>query len=653
MLQLRSIEPHAESPRRRAVPTMMLIPAFLAALSTPSHAQNAATGTPTITVNVFNERHSISPFVYGGNFPKDSTFIRTTGTRLSRWGGNIASSYNWKQHIHNTGSDWYFENFDDVNTIDWVKWVQEAGSAAVVGIAMEDWTPKAPGVYSFSVKKYGPQEKTDPQHPDAGNGMTPDGKKKIQNDPNDAYVPLRDRPSPGDAPGTVYRSEWIEQLKGAFGAHPHLYEFDNEPEIWNGTHRDIHPQPVTYAEMRDKYLDMAHLIKSIDPTAKIMGPVTCGWWFYWNSAAGTADKAANGNVDYLPWWLGQIADADRKSGQRTLDYFEIHAYPEYNSKGTPDEVNASRLRASRGYWDPTFRSEGGIGTPGNATSTQPDATNPAIITRFRAMVNAIYPGTGFGITEWNFWDDKGVGASLADADVYGVFGREKVALATRFCSPDPNSLGSLALQMYKDFGPISVEDRTNINGDLFASYAALSTDGRQLTVMTINKDPKNSVQAKINLAGFKPTTMAAYERAGDGTSIAAIPPTSPPGSYTFKPYSQTLLVFGGTTTPGVVDWSIDKDALMMVTGSRAVLSVRTGNKHSGINIKTIDAQTGVTMTAQQPRVYFGHPGTISVTAGTDPGFYHFTVTGKTSSGRVETQSGWIVVGAPGSLPVKQ
>jgi len=127
---------------------------------------------------------------------------------------------------------------------------------------------------------------------------------------------------------------------------------------------------------------------------------------------------------------------------------------------------------------------------------------------------------------------------------------------------------------------------------------------------------------------------------------------SAPGSYTCKPYSQTLLVFDGTTTPGVVDWSIDKDALMMVTGSHAVLSLSTGNKHGGIYIKSIDVQAGVTMTAQQTRVYLGHPGTIAVTAGTDPGFYHFTVTGKTSTGRAESQSGWIVVGVPGSLPAR-
>ena len=150
--------------RRRLLPTLAPgVVILVAALASPARAQTATPGTPTITVDIFNERHPISPLVYGGNFPKDGAFIRTTGTRLCRWGGNIATSYNWKLRLRNTAADWYFENFDDdTDTIDWVKWVQDSGSAAIVGIPMVDWTPKAAGTKSFSIKKYGPQQKTDP-----------------------------------------------------------------------------------------------------------------------------------------------------------------------------------------------------------------------------------------------------------------------------------------------------------------------------------------------------------------------------------------------------------------------------------------------------------------------------------------------------------
>ena len=640
---------HPSPTRRRLAATLiaLLIP-VLAAYPARSQSQKTTPATPAITVNIFNERHAISPLVYGGNFPEGDPFIGTTGTRLCRWGGNIATSYNWKLHLHNTAADWYFENFGNVDSVNWVRRVENAGSAAIVGIPMVDWTPKAAGLSSFSIKKYGPQQKTDPERPHAGNGLTLDG-KPIRNDPQDAYVPLLDRPSPSDPPGSIYRSEWIGQLKGAFGAYPHLYEFDNEPEIWNGTHRDIHPEPSTYEEMRDKFLRMARLIKAIDPAAQVAGPTVCGWWFYWNSAAGPSDKAAHGGVDYLPWWLGEVAGADRKSGRRTLDVFDIHAYPDYDTNGPPDAVDAKRMRAPRGYWDPTFLSEGGVGTKSDATATQPDMNATAIIPRFRAMVNTLYPGTQFAITEWLYGDDNSVSAALADADTYGTFGREEVDLATRFCSPKPNTLGSLAIEMYKGFAPLSVEDRTNVNPDLFTSYAALSPDGKRLTVMAINKDPKSSVTAKIHLVGFRPRTMTVSARSGRDTSITASPATAVPDSFTFLPFSQTLLVFEGSAAPAAVDWSLDPNALMMVTGGHATLRVRTGDRR-GVRITSVQAAPGVTITPRRPRFADGQPNLIDVAAGAKTGFYRFTVIGRTPSGQQEKQSGWVVVGAPGSLP---
>jgi hypothetical protein len=50
------------------------------------------------------------------------------------------------------------------------------------------------------------------------------------------------------------------------------------------------------------------------------------------------------------------------------------------------------------------------------------------------------------------------------------------------------------------------------------------------------------------------------------------------------------------------------------------------------------ALTNATITASQP-------GTITVTAGSTPGFCHFTVTGS-DGGATQTQGGWIVVGNP-------
>ena len=68
-----------------------------------------------------------------------------------------------------------------------------------------------------------------------------------------------------------------------YGAQPHFYDMDNEMDIWGGTHRDVHPSPVTYEEIRDTYISEARMMPTWDPAAVRFGPVSCCWWFYWNS----------------------------------------------------------------------------------------------------------------------------------------------------------------------------------------------------------------------------------------------------------------------------------------------------------------------------------------------------------------------------------
>ena len=39
----------------------------------------------------------------------------------------------------------------------------------------------------------------------------------------------------------------------------HFYDMDNEPEIWNGTHRDVHPAPPGYDELANLFEKQATL----------------------------------------------------------------------------------------------------------------------------------------------------------------------------------------------------------------------------------------------------------------------------------------------------------------------------------------------------------------------------------------------------------
>ena len=66
-------------------------------------------------------------------------------------------------------------------------------------------------------------------------------------------------------------------------------------------------------------------------------------------------------MDFLPWWLNEVYWQDQLSGTRSVDVFDIHAYPDGpdTSGYTQAQKQALSLRIYRDYWDPTYTSESG------------------------------------------------------------------------------------------------------------------------------------------------------------------------------------------------------------------------------------------------------------------------------------------------------
>src|SRR5262245_43969386 len=63
----------------------------------------------TVSVDATADNHPISPLIYGMNFPSDQQ-ITAAKIPVARWGGNATSRYNYQNDMHNTGSDYFFEN---------------------------------------------------------------------------------------------------------------------------------------------------------------------------------------------------------------------------------------------------------------------------------------------------------------------------------------------------------------------------------------------------------------------------------------------------------------------------------------------------------------------------------------------------------------
>ena len=463
---------------------------------------------------------------------------------------------------------------------------------------------------------------------------------------------------------TSGRQRW---LRRSVPADPscHFYDMDNEIDIWGGTHFDIHPSPSGYDELANTYLTEARNLKGWDPQAIRLGPVSCCWWFYWNGANGN-DKGAHAGIDFLPWWLNQVYWQDQIVGSRSLDMFDIHAYPDGPDTTSFTQAQKQALAVSiyRDYWDPTYLSPSSTINQVWTTQIQPDKTIPFRIPRMRAIVNSIYPGTPLAMTEWSaaFAGEQDFSTALGDADAYGLLGRERASLASRWTAPIATNPNYQALKLFTNydgahhgFGTMSVSAMHNADPDLFSTYAALNAADNAMTILVLNKDPANAAQVQFTTTGFTPSSYTAYTLSQSSpTAIVASSSKSWSSTQTFAPYAATLLVVTGSlaNTPST-EWDLNPDTIMVPANGTVTMNPTITKGTAGVSLLSAvfdsyegsTACTGGTLTLSTPTITPTANGEITVNAGSTPGFCHFTVTG--SDGTVtQTQGGWIVVGSP-------
>jgi hypothetical protein len=373
------------------------------------------------------------------------------------------------------------------------------------------------------VTKYGPQDSVDEWDTNCGNGVHTDGTTNITgNDPADTSIAI----------GVDFVAAWINHLTGNYGTAANggvaYYNLDNEPMLWDSTHRDVHPQPTTYDEMRDKTYQYAAVVKSADPSAKTLGPVLWGWCAYFYSAmdgcSSGSDYQNHGNTPFAPWYLQQMKVYEQQHGLRILDYLDLHYYPAAKgvslSPAGNSTTQALRLRSTRSLWDSSYIDESWI----SDLALGGIATN--MIPRMKNWVDNYYPGTKIAITEYNWGALDHINGALAQADVLGIFGREGLDMATLWGPPDSSQPGAFAFRIYQNydgagsrFGDIGVQATSSDQGTL-SVYAAQRSADSAVTVVIINKTA-NGLTSSVSLAGFSPLqTAAGYQYSA--TDLSAI-----------------------------------------------------------------------------------------------------------------------------------
>ncbi len=485
-----------------------------------------------LSVDVSTNRHTISPYIYGMNFA-DATLAVELHLPVDRYGGNATTRYNWQNDTANRASDWFYENIPNTNSNplqlpngsasdQFVDQDRSTGAKTEITVPLIGWTPKSRAVScGFSVSKYGAQQSVDPYQTDCGNGVTTGGANITGNNPLDTSIAITQ----------MFVQGWMQHLIDRYGTAANggvmFYDLDNEPMLWNSTHRDVHPNPTSYNEMRDLTYQYAPAMKSVDPSAQILGPVLWGWDAYFYSALDLAtsntDRLAHGNIPFVTWYLQQMHVYEEQNSTRILDYLDLHYYPQASgvtlSPAGDADTQALRLRSTRSLWDSTYADESWIAQTAEGPYVR-------LIPRMHDWVNTNYPGTKIAIGEYNWGALDNINGALAQADVLGIFGREAVDLAALWDPPTSAQPGAFAFRMYrnydgmgKTFGDVSV-GAVSTDQDQLAIYAAQRSSDNALTLMIINKT-NGALATNIALAGFAPTSAAQVYRY-DASKLSAI-----------------------------------------------------------------------------------------------------------------------------------
>jgi hypothetical protein len=456
---------------------------------TAGAAPATATKNVSLQVNCKAPGHAISPYIYG-----IAGGVSDTGATARRWGGNPMTRYNWQLgNAYNVGKDWFFENGTCGHYRDYLSENQKANLASALTVPIIGWVAKDTSSVGFPKSVYGAQHAHDPHRPEAGDGVSVDGSNVQPKSPTITSVP---------GPPEMMQ-KWVEAIRTqdekTGKRSVKMYILDNEPALWNSTHRDVHPAALTYDELLDRTIRYGTAIRNADPQALIAGPAEWGWTAYFYSAkdaeAGVTfrpDRRAHGDMPLLPWYLKQLKEHERSSGKRVLDVLDVHFYPQGNgvySANADPATAALRLRSTRALWDPNYKDESWIAEP------------VRLLPRLKEWVQQNYPGLAISIGEYNFGGEQHMSGGLALAEALGRFGTEGIDYAFYWFEPPPNSPAYWAFRAFRNFdgknGKFlnrSVDTKMGTNVSLFASR---DDSGKHMVLIALNLDPTTAAKATI------------------------------------------------------------------------------------------------------------------------------------------------------------
>jgi hypothetical protein len=484
--------------------------------------RDASAGATNFTVDADRPIGAISPLIYGvnpggpggqANPGLSQPRFRSLHITFERLGGNRWTAYNYLNNASNAGSDYQFESDAYLGggttvggaVLPFLRSAVEANAGVLVTVPMCGYVAA-----DFS----GPQPSTTPPAQSSH------------------FVPEFPTPSQDTARAAnhVYQDGFVQLVKQAMDRSPGsvvAFDLDNEPDLWSSTHPEVHPLPVTYDELVDRGVACATMIKAVDPTALVYGPVSYGWAGF-QMLQKPSEVMGHGN--FIDYYLKQFSHASTTAHMRLLDALDLHWYPEATGPGagghptrvsstdTSPGVNTARMAAPRSLWDTGYVEDswitnpttGSVGTLGKAI---------ALIPRMQQKITAHYPGTKLSFSEYNYGGGDDISGAVAEADVLGIFGKFGVFSANEWPLAANEPYIDAAFRMFRNydgnggaFGDTELAARTSdpAGSSIYAS-SDLSQPGR-LTLILINRHSA-AVDATVTLTSRQAvnyTSGAAY-----------------------------------------------------------------------------------------------------------------------------------------------
>jgi Glycoside hydrolase family 44 len=457
----------------------------------------ASPSATTVTVTVNSAiTHPISPYIYGINFAAKVAGL-PSGLTCDRAGGNRLTTYNWATNASNAGSDWSYQNDNNLSS-------SASPAAAISSFIAEDQSRGMATIVTFQMQglvagdESGPVSVVNP--PDRARFNTVVFQKKIVSD-----VPFTASPPAGEE--TVYMDEFIWALdqkfpgQNIFGPAPSsqrvFAELDNEPELWNSTHLEVQgPIRVSSDKYIAKTISLATALKAQFPDVVIFGPAQYGFFgiFAWN---GEFTPTPAGNDWFADRYLSAMRAASLRFGRPLVDVYDFHWYPEVkdgNGKRITtltaavlsDAQVQAIVQSPRSLWDTTYKE--------NSWITEALGQPVAILGRLQSRIAAENPGMKLAITEYNNGGAQHIAGTIAEADSLGIFGAQNLFAANLWLltADEPFVLaGFRAFRNFDganhNFGDISVQATSSNIANVAAYVSTDSTRPGRVVIVAINR----------------------------------------------------------------------------------------------------------------------------------------------------------------------